>query len=321
MESQQHKEKKMKILCLHGFRTSGSFLQKQIGKWDASIFSQFDLDFPDGIFPAGGKSDIEGIFPPPYYEWFQFDKDFTEYTNLEECITYLCDYITSKGPFDGLLGFSQGATLSGLLLGYQAQGKLLKEHPPFKFFISISGAKFRDPKICDIAYKDTIKAKSVHFIGAKDWLKLPSEDLAAEFDNPLIIRHPQGHMVPRLDEAATEQLRGWTAAIIQCNGTISDGKHELENGDANEKHNGTDLIQCDNAKLDSKHELDNGEAKQKHNGADLIQCDNAKLDSKHELENGEAKENFGADPVVSAMKNQSQETRTAGEIKINEREV
>ncbi|XP_021819570.1 dihydrofolate reductase-like isoform X2 [Prunus avium] len=307
MKSQQHKEKKMKILCLHGFRTSGSFLQKQISKWDASIFSQFDLDFPDGIFPAGGKSDIEGIFPPPYYEWFQFDNDYTEYTNLEECITYLCDYITSKGPFDGLLGFSQGATLSGLLLGYQAQGKLLKEHPPFKFFISISGAKFRDPKIRDIAYKDTIKAKSVHFIGAKDWLKLPSEDLAAEFDNPLIIRHPQGHMIPRL-------------AIIQCNGTISDGKHELENGDANEKH-GTDLIQRDNAKLDSKHELENVEAKQKHNATDLIQCDNAKLDGKHELENGEAKENFGADPVVAAMKNQSQETRTAGEIKTNEREV
>ena len=166
-------QKKMKILCLHGFRTSGSFLKNQITtKWP-SIASQFDMDFPDGIFPAAGKSDIEGIYPPPYYEWFQFDKDFTEYTNLEECITYVCDYITTKGPFDGLLGFSQGATLSGLLLGYQAQGKVLKDHPPFKFCISISGAMFRDPSICDIAYKDPIKAKSVHFIGAKDWLRRP----------------------------------------------------------------------------------------------------------------------------------------------------
>lgn len=34
----------------------------------------FLQDFPDGMFPAGGKSDIEGIFPPPYFEWFQFDK-------------------------------------------------------------------------------------------------------------------------------------------------------------------------------------------------------------------------------------------------------
>ncbi|GMY19925.1 dihydrofolate reductase-like [Fagus crenata] len=226
------KEKKMKILCLHGFRTSGGFLQKQISKWDPSIFAQFDMVFPDGIFPAGGKSDIEGIFPPPYFEWFQFDKDFTEYTNLEECISYLCEYITSKGPFDGFLGFSQGATLSALLLGYQAQGKVLKEHPPMKLFISVSGSKFRDPRICEVAYKDPIKVKSVHFIGAKDWLKLPSEELATAFDNPLIIRHPQGHTVPRLDEAATEQLRSWTAEIVKCNNYAVEKKHELENGEA-----------------------------------------------------------------------------------------
>lgn len=80
------------------------------------------------------------------------------------------------------------------------QGKLLKEHPTFRFFISISGAKFRQPSICEIAYKQKIKAKSVHFIGAKDWLKLPSEELASEFHNPLIIRHPQGHTVPRLGQ-------------------------------------------------------------------------------------------------------------------------
>ncbi|KAL3755069.1 hypothetical protein ACJRO7_002181 [Eucalyptus globulus] len=214
MEVAQEKEKKMKILCLHGFRTSGSFLKKQISKWDPSIFAHFDMDFPDGLFPAGGKSDIEGIFPPPYFEWFQFEKDFTEYTNLEECVKYLCEYIMSKGPFDGLLGFSQGATLSALLLGYQAQGKVLKDHPPLKFFISISGSKFRTPDICDVAYKDPIKAKSVHFIGDKDWLKLPSQDLATAFDNPLIIRHPQGHTVPRLDETTVVQMRGWTAEIL-----------------------------------------------------------------------------------------------------------
>ncbi|KAL9361239.1 hypothetical protein Peur_044024 [Populus x canadensis] len=225
-------EKKMKILCLHGFRTSGSFLQRQISKWDPSIFSQFDLDFPDGVFPAQGKSEIEGIFPPPYFEWFQFDKDFTEYTNLEECISYLCEYITTRGPFDGFLGFSQGATLSALLLGYQAQGKVLKDHPPFKLFVSVSGSKFRDPSICDVAYKDTIKVKSVHFIGAKDWLKEPSEYLATAFDSPLIIRHPQGHTVPRLDEAATEQLRAWATEILSCNNKILNGEnHELENGE------------------------------------------------------------------------------------------
>jgi hypothetical protein len=30
--------------------------------------------FPDGIFPATGKSEVEGVFPPPYFEWFQFNE-------------------------------------------------------------------------------------------------------------------------------------------------------------------------------------------------------------------------------------------------------
>lgn len=78
------------------------------------------------------------------------------------------------------------------------QGKVLKEHPPMKLLVSISGSKFREAGICEVAYKEIIKVKSVHFIGAKDWLKLPSLELAASFDNPLIINHPQGHTVPRL---------------------------------------------------------------------------------------------------------------------------
>ncbi|PNY06627.1 dihydrofolate reductase-like protein, partial [Trifolium pratense] len=122
---------------------------------------------------------------------------------------------------------NQGATLSALLIGYQAQGKLLKEHPPIKFLISISGSKFRDPSICEIAYKDPIKAKSVHFIGDKDWLKIPSEELASAFDKPLIIRHPQGHTVPRLDEVSTGQLQNWIAEILrQPKVGVSIGEHE-----------------------------------------------------------------------------------------------
>ncbi|XP_022154224.1 dihydrofolate reductase-like [Momordica charantia] len=223
------RENKMKILCLHGFRTSGSFLRKQLSKWDPSIFAHFDLDFPDGMCPAGGKSDIEGYFPPPYFEWFQFNQEFTEYTNLEQCIGYLCNYITTNGPFDGLLGFSQGATLSALLLGYQAQGKVLKEHPPIKLLVSISGSKFRDEKICEVAYKHKIEAKSVHLIGEKDWLKLPSQELASAFHDPLIIRHPQGHTVPRLDEAATKELQCWVDAVLSGHDHVIEDEEVKEN--------------------------------------------------------------------------------------------
>jgi hypothetical protein len=64
-----------RFLCLHGFRTSGEIMRKQVvGKWPAEVTARLDLVFPDAPFPAEGKSDVEGIFDPPYYEWFQFDK-------------------------------------------------------------------------------------------------------------------------------------------------------------------------------------------------------------------------------------------------------
>ena len=66
---------KPRILCLHGFRTSGEIMRKQVlEKWPESVTSRMDLFFADAPFPAEGKSEVEGIFPPPYYEWFQFDK-------------------------------------------------------------------------------------------------------------------------------------------------------------------------------------------------------------------------------------------------------
>ena len=48
--------------------------QKQIHKWPQSVLHNLDLAFLDGPFPSQGKSDVEGIFDPPYYEWFQFNK-------------------------------------------------------------------------------------------------------------------------------------------------------------------------------------------------------------------------------------------------------
>lgn len=99
--------KKPRILCLHGFRTSGQILKKLVLRWPETVLQKLDIVFLDGQFPAQGKSSVEGIFDPPYYEWFQANEDFTEYRNFEECLGYIEDYMLENGPFDGVLGFSQ----------------------------------------------------------------------------------------------------------------------------------------------------------------------------------------------------------------------
>ncbi|KAL1349538.1 hypothetical protein AAHE18_07G165300 [Arachis hypogaea] len=157
--------KKPRFLCLHGFRTSAEILKKQVHKWPQSVINELDLVFLDAPFPCQGKSDVEGIFDPPYYEWFQFNKEFTEYTNFDECLQYIEDYMIKHGPFDGLLGFSQGAILSAALPNLQDKGVALTKVPKVKFLIIIGGAKFRSPCVAEKAYSSLIRCPSLHFLG------------------------------------------------------------------------------------------------------------------------------------------------------------
>jgi hypothetical protein len=42
-----------------------------------------------------------------------------EYRNFDECLAYIEELMIKDGPFDGLMGFSQGAILSAALPGLQ----------------------------------------------------------------------------------------------------------------------------------------------------------------------------------------------------------
>ncbi|MED6141012.1 hypothetical protein PIB30_099138 [Stylosanthes scabra] len=124
--------KKPRFLCLHGFRTSAEILKKQVHKWPQSVIKKLDLVFLDAPFPCQGKSDVEGIFDPPYYEWFQFNK---------------------------------GAILSAALPNLQEKGVALTKVPKVKFLIIIGGAKFRSPWVAEKAYSSPIRSPSLHFLG------------------------------------------------------------------------------------------------------------------------------------------------------------
>ncbi|KAL5777313.1 hypothetical protein ACOSP7_010239 [Xanthoceras sorbifolium] len=200
MGSEGEIARKPRVLCIHGFRTSGAILKKQIDKWPQQVLEKIDFVFPDAPFPAQGKSDVEGIFDPPYYEWFQFNKEFTEYTNFDECLTYIEDYMIKHGPFDGLLGFSQGAILSAGLPGLQAKGVALKKVPKIKLLIIIGGAMFKSPSVAENAYSSPIQCPSLHFIGETDFLKPYGLELLKSCVDPVIISHPKGHTIPRIDD-------------------------------------------------------------------------------------------------------------------------
>lgn len=199
--------RKPRFLCLHGFRTSGEILKKQVvGKWNPAVVEKLDLVFVDAPFPCQGKSEVEGLFDPPYYEWFQFNKDFTEYQNFDECLEYIEECMIKLGPFDGLLGFSQGAILSGALPGLQEKGVALRKVPKMKYIIIIGGAKMRNKEIAEKAYASPVSCPSVHFLGKEDFLREPGLELIESCLDPLVIHHPKGHTIPRFDEKGLEDM-------------------------------------------------------------------------------------------------------------------
>ncbi|KAM3342411.1 dihydrofolate reductase [Capsicum galapagoense] len=199
--------RKPKFLCLHGFRTSGSILKKQIfDKWPTQVVDKLDLVFVDAPLPCQGKSEVEGIFDPPYYEWFQFNKEFTEYQNFDKCLEYIEECMIKHGPFDGLLGFSQGAILSGAMSGLQDKGVALTKVPKIKYLIIIGGAKFQNKSVAENAYSSPIKCPSVHFLGEQDYLKKYGKELLESCVDPVVIHHPKGHTIPRFDEKGLESM-------------------------------------------------------------------------------------------------------------------
>ncbi|KAK6923809.1 Serine hydrolase FSH [Dillenia turbinata] len=211
-------QRKPRVLCLHGYRTSGEILKKMVGKWPKSVLQKLDLVFLDGPFLATGKSALEGIHDPPYYEWFHNNRDFREFYGLEECLLYIEDCMIKHGPFDGILGFSQGAVLAAALPGIQSQGAALTKVPKIKFLIIISGGKFGGikyglPKLATNAYSSPVQCPSLHFLGETDFQKADGVDLMNSFVDPIAIHHPKGHTVPRLDKKSEEVVLNFIQKI------------------------------------------------------------------------------------------------------------
>ncbi|KAI3806702.1 hypothetical protein L1987_22616 [Smallanthus sonchifolius] len=199
-------KRKPRILCLHGFRTSGDIFRTQMKKWPESVLEKLDLFFPDAPFLCNGKSGVEGIFDLPYFEWFQFNKEYKDYENFDVCVEYIEECMIKHAPIDGLLEFSQGAILSAALPGLQAKGIVLTRVPKIGFLAIISGAKLKNKALAEKAYSLPIRCPSLHFLGDKDFLKPYGIELLKSAENPLVIHHLKGHTIPRLDDEGLETM-------------------------------------------------------------------------------------------------------------------
>ena len=202
---------RIRLLALHSFRTNSRILEKQLrlSGWLQRLEREnVSISFVDAPHRASGPipADVKpfGDNEGTYREWWNAERDpVTEawrYEGCDESLSYLEGVWDEKGPFDAILGFSQGAAMTALFSGMlESKQKVLP-----RCIICISGIKVRDERF-DGWYDGIRRLPSFHLCGSQDPVKIFTNRLIRSFEKPVVVEHERGHVVPKLgmaDEAA-----------------------------------------------------------------------------------------------------------------------
>lgn len=103
--------------------------------------------------------------------------------------------LAARDRFDGVFGFSQGAALTGLLAALQQSDP--KTALRFLFAVMVGGFASHEPQHAAL-FERVITLPSLHVMGTSDG-SVPMQDslrLADRFEDPVIVQHPNGHVIP-----------------------------------------------------------------------------------------------------------------------------
>lgn len=197
---------RLRILALHGGYQNGTVFGakriKDLQRRLKDIAEFISIDAPILATPSDDPMDERR-------SWFNWDRDdperFEDYIHqheivwwrMEETCRYLDDIWESGGPFDGVLGFSQGGECASVWIDHRLRTGGYNSQP--KFFIAVSA--FLRPKPVNFPeYATTpLMTPSLHVIGLNDQYVPPQRSLAlaeAYADNT-VYQHDGSHVVPQ----------------------------------------------------------------------------------------------------------------------------
>lgn len=201
----------LRVLCIHGYRQNGSSFREKTGALRKLLKKQVDLvyiDAPltvrqevsdcnsDAVPGSRGDEDLRGWwFSDIHSQSFSAQQQCDESLGLDESVNAVREAVRVQGPFDGILGFSQGAAFVAMLCSLQEQ----KLEPDFNFRFAVIVAGFRSMcKEHQRFYIAPLQIPSLHVFGLEDRV-IPdnmSRELLPSFQDPQVLIHPGGHFVP-----------------------------------------------------------------------------------------------------------------------------
>ncbi|OAA68338.1 ef-hand calcium-binding domain protein [Niveomyces insectorum RCEF 264] len=109
----------MRILCLHGKGTSGSIFRSQTAALRTRLDESFVFDFVDAPFRSTTAPGVDTLFGADSGAFSWWPEDTAQ--AIRAAHRWLDDYLAAHGPYDALMGFSQGCLLIASYLMYRAR--------------------------------------------------------------------------------------------------------------------------------------------------------------------------------------------------------
>ena len=176
------------ILVLHGMYQSGDIFRYNCSNLRYILKNYATLHFMTATIPY--KNDYSDVID--LYGWWENDDD---YTGSEQSIQQIQKAFDDYGPFDGVIGFSQGAMINTILCALKNNNQENYKWFSPKFIINICGGDIDCSKYNHL-FSDPIDIPSLHIVGEYDQLKDSSIDLSTAFKNPTVKIYQSDHEIP-----------------------------------------------------------------------------------------------------------------------------
>ncbi|CUM45570.1 uncharacterized protein AC631_03728 [Debaryomyces fabryi] len=149
-----------KILCLPGYLQSGKIFAEKSSGLRKLLTKKLNLqlDYVNPPFVIKSKEDLPFTLAEEEEDadlkwksiidqncnrcWWQHH-DPNVYEGFDQSLEYLVGYIKENGPYDGIIGFSQGAAMSAVIINVISE--LIPNHKNFQIAVLFSGFAFTEP--------------------------------------------------------------------------------------------------------------------------------------------------------------------------------
>ncbi|KAI9039159.1 alpha/beta hydrolase [Aspergillus affinis] len=278
----------LKLLMLHGYTQSGPLFHAKSRALIKHITKAFSASHEvAAIYPTGpirlDPADIPGYEPPTTneehptpeapeaYGWFRRSNTANPplYMGLEDGLAAVARVLKEEGPFDGVIGFSQGAAMAAMVASL-LEGNVRKEafgkakakglgdasdgdkegvfgypasfeglvHPPLKFAICYSGFRSPGARYRGFYEEPGVQTPMLHVLGTLDAVVEESRSrslIEACVGDPeaegKVVWHPGGHFLPSQRPYLDAAVRFVRESVEEKKGKASEEEEDVNDMD------------------------------------------------------------------------------------------